>query len=707
MNKEIMTIDNLENKIENLLGYFSEYPNETNKQNLNKIQKDLNNQEYKIAVVANMSSGKSTFINALFGITVLPAFNHATTDSATFIHSEADIEKRAIIYFNDEKKPVEIKDELEREIKQYAQKDEECKDKKYKNVEKIELYYPFKNLQTSSNKDFKITFIDTPGPNSTGESYKQKHQDQTRSVLNDVDLALFMFDYTQLDANLSSDEQGLWDTIKKRHDKDKNFDVYFILNKIDIAFDDNLASIEGEAKDEHECIELMKKEWYVHEEKAIEKLKKAAKVHRINKPKIYPVSSKNQLLKREGPGFGQGKRDFNSFKKVFSEIFPDQWETEFIKYLGIEKLEKDINTYIDNSVKAKILTKINSQLSSIHADEKKGLELRRQTLQKPQQEAEENLIRAKNFLKNRAKEMQEEMKVELSKLEAKYISVMETIVDNAIENELISKIDEMAKRTIHFSQSYAYGEDILNATDDAKRIPLSKMKINLESDKVKIKIDEAVDIRNVSKQMQNFMKNIFEDYKRNYLDVKTDIKEEYFNFERESNELFLTYKKELENQLENALDVKVKILETESIDYNSMLNMDIKVPDSVLDYDFKSAKYETISTSSWWNPFSWGDTEEVEVSSEKYEFIIAPKKMKTSIKTSMKDSVLKFLDNEKNVHKDSIKTYLMNNTDIFQKFRHIKQKEIDSLVEDITSMEKNLISVQSKYSNFIKMTKGK
>ena len=215
-----LTKPEIKNKIDNLEKYFSKYKNGTSSKKLEDVKRNLDKQEYKIAVVANMSSGKSTFINALFGKEVLPAFNHATTDSAAYIYSKPNIEKKAEIFFSDKRKSITITENLEKEIKQYAQKDEDCEDSKYKNVEKIDLYYPFKNLQTSSNEDFSITFIDTPGPNSTGD-YGQKHKDQTRSVLNSVDMALFVFDYGQLDANLKSDEQGLWHTIKTRYEKDR------------------------------------------------------------------------------------------------------------------------------------------------------------------------------------------------------------------------------------------------------------------------------------------------------------------------------------------------------------------------------------------------------------------------------------------------------------------------------------------------------
>lgn len=94
-----LTKSELKNKIENLEKYFSKYKNKSFTKKLEEIKEKLDNQEYKIAVVANMSSGKSTFINALFGKEVLPAFNHATTDSATYIYSKPNIEKKLKYFF--------------------------------------------------------------------------------------------------------------------------------------------------------------------------------------------------------------------------------------------------------------------------------------------------------------------------------------------------------------------------------------------------------------------------------------------------------------------------------------------------------------------------------------------------------------------------------------------------------------------------------
>ncbi|MDE6978877.1 MAG: hypothetical protein K2O85_04845, partial [Helicobacter sp.] len=71
------------------------------------------------------------------------------------------------------------------------------------------------------------------------------------STLSDADIALFVLDYEQLDTNLENDEQGLWHTIQERVAKDKDFDVFFILNKIDIALNNTKSKGEWSVNKTH------------------------------------------------------------------------------------------------------------------------------------------------------------------------------------------------------------------------------------------------------------------------------------------------------------------------------------------------------------------------------------------------------------------------------------------------------------------------
>ncbi|MDD2507561.1 MAG: dynamin family protein [Aliarcobacter skirrowii] len=694
-----LTKSEIRNKIEDLEKYFSKYKKQDAIKKLEEVKEKLNNQEYKIAVVANMSAGKSTFINALFGKEVLPAFNHATTDSATYIYSKPNIEKKAEIFFSDGRKNITITENLEQDIKQYAQKDEDCKDDKYKNVEKIELYYPFKNLQTSSSEDFNITFIDTPGPNSTGD-YGQKHKDQTRSVLNSVDMALFAFDYGQLDANLKSDEQGLWNTIKTRYEKDPNFEVYFLINKIDMAMEDNFKDVKS--------IDEAKKNWGTHEEKAVEKLIKAAKNYGVNEPKVYTVASKFALLDRDDISWDS---PLESFQKKFKQIFESSWESEYIKYLGIVELENDINNYINTSVKEKILKIAFDNIVDVSNDELSTLNNRIQTLSKPKEEATKNVNKALDFLNGEAKELEKDMNGSFNKSSKKAIKETDNLIDTAIEDELFSKIDEMSKKSIAYSQLIALGDQPSSAS---KKSDINYKKINL-AEKTTIELRNNINIDVVLNSMKDYMKSLFEDYKNNYLDIKTDLKNSFVEYEINISKKFRQVKDSLNLHLQNALDLEMQSLEVQTADIDSSLSFEVFVPNSVLDYNHE--EYSQIVTRtrtverSIFNPFRWfGDkyTEEEYQDEEhisRHLLTINPIDLKNSIENSMKETVKSFVEQEKKNYQKAINELKDKNSSIFQDFRHNKQKEINKLQDDIKDSEKNLKVIEKQLEDFNNLTK--
>lgn len=680
--------------IDNLLEYYKSYPNNKRVKDLETIKQHLDNQEYKIAVVANMSSGKSTFINALFGEEVLPAFNHATTDCATFIYSKSNIDKRVVIYFSDKKKPVEIIDNLEDEIKQYAQKDAECENEKHKNVEKIELYYPFKNLQTSSSEDFSITFVDTPGPNSTGEEYKQKHKDQTRSVLNDVDLALFMFDYTQLDANLSSDEQGLWNTIKKRHDKDKDFDVYFLLNKIDCALDDNFKEID--TKDKDEFIELKKKNWKIHEKIAIDKLQKAAMEHGMAEPKIYPIASKFQLLSRDNNINWDAEDELDAFQKShFKRLFGSEWEEKFIEYIGISKLEKDINSYINFSVKNKILSKICSAFYSIINEEKQYIEQKINVLEKPKEEAEENLNKAIMFLQNKADKIEGEFKEKSNGIQRKYIDSIKKIIDDNIDKELKKNTEEATNRMIKFLELLLEGYSEKDATSDAKNLPKEKIKDHLDKENIKIKVTEKLDVESMEKTLQNFIKSLLNDYKNNYLDMKIDVKNNYRGLSKDIINLFNKYKKEFDKELNSRLNIKNIDLDENSLYNEGAFSEDIKIPDSTIDYNHKNEKWDEGGSFS----------SRKKIRDEEHSIIISPSNIKKIFELSIESMKRAYYNGEIKIYEGKILEYIKFYQRKFNDFKEVKKRETEQIQKDLKNAQENLEAIRIQYNEFNKIQK--
>lgn len=724
-----LTKSELKNKIENLEKYFSKYKNQLHIDKLLEVKKKLDNQEYKIAVVANMSSGKSTFINALFGKEVLPTNSEAVTDSATYIYSNPNIEKKAEIFFSDGRENIIVTENLERELGLYAYKDEKIeRDEKsrkedlsqYKNVERIDLYYPFKNLQTSSSEDFSITFIDTPGPNSTGD-YGDEHKRKTRNVLRDANMAIFVFDYGQLDANLKSDEQGLWTTIEKKIKGDKkeilnsneDFEIYFLINKIDMAIEDNLKLsqiIDSSSKEEYEL--NMKKSWFYHEEQAVKKLENAAIKHGIKEPKVYTISSHYALLDRNKQKmWGKTASDFKSFKDIFEEIFLPNWEEEYIKYLGIVELENDINQYINIGLKEKILKKALNNLIDIKNNEINTLQTNIQTLNKPKEEATEKVNKALIFLSGEAKELEKDMNDRFKKSSEIAIVKIDNLIDSAIERELYSKIDEMAKISIAYAEEIAYGR----APRIAQKSAMNNYNTISLSKKIKIELENKIDTDFVFKSMQDYMKSLFEDYKNNYLDVKIDLKNTFIEYELEISNIFREVKERLNSELQDTLDVDIQSVDIQTVDINSTLSFEVFVPSSVLDYNHEQYSNTVTKTRKVerfiLNPLRWfGDkyTTEEYIDKEhisRHTLTINPIDLKDSIEKNMNEITEQFSDKEKENYKNAIIELRKNNSSIFNDFKINKQKEMDKLKGDIQNSEKELIIKEAQIEYFNNLTK--
>ena len=314
------------------------------------MKNNIDKQQYKIAVVANMSAGKSTFINALFGDSILPAYSHATTDCPIYIYSDDNPENdKAIVEFTDDKKTIELaKDIVQKEIKFYAKKDSNTLEEKYKNVKKIDLHWDFHILQNSEKFDTDFVLIDTPGPNNTDE-HSFKHSETTKNIiLNQADMLLYLFDYGQIDANLELNENNLWGLIKQRKEKNPNFEIFFIINKIDKAFEDNkkIEEIKSSSSKE-EYFANIRKHWFYYENIAVEKIKNSAKKYGFKSPKVFTVSSKfiEYYRNRNNLNFDH-LDDIDAFINFFKNSFGKSWDSKFHSYLGYKSIEQSLKKHL-------------------------------------------------------------------------------------------------------------------------------------------------------------------------------------------------------------------------------------------------------------------------------------------------------------------------------------------------------------------------
>lgn len=171
-----------------------------------------------VCVMATMSSGKSTFLNSIFGEEILPEKNEACTAIAiSVLNSSYTMEPRAYIIKNNGRK--------------YA----------------VDLYYPgtvskinmdesikdvliVKKIPTIMNTNRSVVFVDTPGVNNSGDF---RHGERTKNVLDNLKkgVIVYLMNATQL---ATTDDELLLQMVIDCVKKNSNLKLIFVLNKIDM-----------------------------------------------------------------------------------------------------------------------------------------------------------------------------------------------------------------------------------------------------------------------------------------------------------------------------------------------------------------------------------------------------------------------------------------------------------------------------------------
>lgn len=185
-----------------------------------KAFSNINNAVFPINVIATMSSGKSTLINALLGKKLMPSKNEACTATITEILDNDQEQFAAVVYDNDDVILQEVSD-LTYDIMNKLNADD--------NVYRIAAQgnIPFLDAQSTA-----LMLVDTPGPNN---SQNQAHKNTTyRAINNDANnLILYVLNGTQLSTN---DDAALLSYVAeqiKKGGKQVRDRFLFVVNKMD------------------------------------------------------------------------------------------------------------------------------------------------------------------------------------------------------------------------------------------------------------------------------------------------------------------------------------------------------------------------------------------------------------------------------------------------------------------------------------------
>lgn len=321
-----------------------------NEQVRNDFREAFDN-NFNVYVIATMSSGKSTLINALLGQDLLPAANEATTATITQIIDDKttgnNFAARRFSSSGEVESLPEINTGLLKEWNHLP------------DTQEIELRGNIVAMQPREH--VRLVLTDTPGPNNSED---EAHALKTMSFIKDSKrnpLILYVLNGTQLSTDDDKRLLSLVSDTMQRGGKQSKDRFIFVVNKMD-AFDPEKGEYVGAA---------------------LKRVKEYLETNGINNPQIYPVSAQLTYLLRKHPdGLTRKERgDLNSMTDLFLEEstmnFPeympltsrvrrsleDRGFTNLLKRSGLPAVEMMIDEYID---KYNVPTRLNRAYASLH-----------------------------------------------------------------------------------------------------------------------------------------------------------------------------------------------------------------------------------------------------------------------------------------------------------------------------------------------------
>lgn len=200
--------------------------------------------DFKIALIAPFSAGKSTFINSLIGNDILSMEITAETSVITRVR-----------YAEDMKIEIKFNDEREDEIIDCADNNEKLTDDYIKNiieqkttvkgentedlVKEVIIHYPIEMCKDN------VEIVDTPGLFSRHE----KHEQITNAILPNVNAVIFMIEPDNVgDEHFTKIIQNYVRNAKSSNlDKQGNH-IFFVINKIDVFTDREIEKAKDELR---------------------------------------------------------------------------------------------------------------------------------------------------------------------------------------------------------------------------------------------------------------------------------------------------------------------------------------------------------------------------------------------------------------------------------------------------------------------------
>ncbi|WP_424409587.1 dynamin family protein [Pasteurella sp. PK-2025] len=298
-------------KIQHLMDEAEKHPIFADKIHSSKgeLQKNLKiafNKDFDVYVAATMSAGKSTLINAMLGCDLLPAANQATTATIAQItdNDKMDIGHFEGSRFNKEGEEIDGLQIVTLDmLKEWNSKPDTKLIKLTGNIQGIK-----------ERESVRLVLTDTPGPNN---SQDPEHNRITMSYIQDSQrnpLILYLLNATQLATYDDQNVLGEISKIMQQGGKQAKDRFIFVVNKMDQFDPEKEGSIE----------------------QALEEVKKYLIKNGIDNPQIYPVSAHlAHLLRKKNSTPNSMTRKEKSDLAAMECVFTEQSAMNLTKYMPL------------------------------------------------------------------------------------------------------------------------------------------------------------------------------------------------------------------------------------------------------------------------------------------------------------------------------------------------------------------------------------
>ncbi|NAW88811.1 dynamin family protein [Photobacterium halotolerans] len=526
---------------------------------------DALNNDFDAYVVATMSSGKSTFINAMLGQDLLPAANEATT--ATIAHIFDDKSQGGDFYgerFDSNGNLIGYSNAVDLATMKAWNADCETKT--------ITLNGDIRAIKESSN--VRLVLTDTPGPNN---SQDPEHQRTTLGFIQDSKrnpLIIYVLNATQLGTN--DDAQLLRlvaDTMSKggKQSKDR---FLFVVNKMDMFDPERGENIE----------------------EALNRLKSYLEENGIHDPKLFPVSARMAYLLRKQ---GELTRAERNDKTNIADLLLEEPSMAFPQYMSV-------STSVMSAMREK------AQLDDALQDKAMWRALLNSGLPGVEAVIDEYINKYSFPMRLNRAHLAMTAAIERGMQEAELIKQLD--IDEQVLSILQSEIHSLKARRDQGFNTQAYKEQL---KQEGRDLPID----------VHNSLNELE--RNVGVRIEELGNTFSGDVSIREAESKIDIasKEINFSFNQVINEYEQAFvrsqeliKKELHQEYQN--HVAQLFPESRSLELPVFQSLKKSISSFSLNIELKDDEVQTKrvvvdsyerSTSKWYKPWTWGDTETVNV----------------------------------------------------------------------------------------------